>query len=148
MSSYLKTRVNQLEKTVLMLDFFQYRMNILMMPVHEVVYMLKCDKLYKDLVFLNTCIDLIQAGSDFPEAWEKSVYESKLKLKEEEKNKLISFGKCIGKTDTENQKKTVELFRDYFIRQSEYAKDERKKYAAPIMIISFMIGFAVFILII
>lgn len=148
LNSYLKARVNYLEKTIMMIDFFEYRMNILMMPVHEVVYMLKCESIYSELTYLSSCADFIDRGYDFPEAWEKSIYESKAILKKEEKNKLMSFGKSIGKTDAESQHKTIELYRDYFIRQSEYAKEERKKYAVPIMTTCFMMGFAVLILII
>ena len=121
-------------------------MNTLMMPVSEVVYILNNESIYDELRFLKVCSFLLDDGLDFPDAWRQSVLSCKLRLKKEEINKLSVFSTCIGKTDTENQTRTICLFREYFIRQYEFAENERKKYTTPIIISGFLFGCALFIL--
>lgn len=145
---YLKARADILEKTLIMIDSFQFRMNTLMMPMNEIIHTISEDRTYEELTYLKQCDIYLKQGIDFPIAWRNSVEDVCFKLKAEEISKLVAFGECLGKADAENQKITLSMFREYFSDRFKAAVNEKKKYSNPILLTGFLSGCAIFIMLI
>lgn len=60
-------------------------------------------------------------------AWETSLDNSFLRLKDEDRQALKSMGKLLGKTDLEGQLKEIELTENFLETQIIDAKNEREK---------------------
>lgn len=60
-------------------------------------------------------------------AWETSLDNSSLRLKDEDIQALKSMGKLLGKTDLEGQLKEIELTENFLETQIIDAKNEREK---------------------
>ncbi len=146
MFSQFKNRINLLQGILLMIESFSSDINYLMKPTNEIVYELNRNTGLYNLPFISICSDLLMNGEDFPEAWSSAINSAKMPLKKSEKQKLISFGSCIGKTDPEGQKGVIKIYYDYFCDLDEKAKCEDNKYSSAAVTVCFLSGFALFIL--
>lgn len=118
------------------------------LPIDEIFIEIERNGICKQLNFLSCLKKAIESGQDFPDAWSESVYSTYMPLKKSEKEKLMSMGVALGRTDTEGQKNMLRLYYEQFDRCSNEAYAERKKYFFLSQVSGFLFGGAVFILLV
>jgi len=120
----------------------------LSLPLDEILVVINNRGSCKKLTFIALFNEFIDCGSDFPDAWKKSVYSCSLPLKREEKEKIISFGLSLGRSDSENQRSLLKLYSAQFNTYANEAYNLKKKYSLTSAFMGFLCGGAVFILLI
>ena len=116
------------------------------MPLDELIYEISKDGEFSKLAYISACDRLLRQGYDFPCAWQNSIITSDLPLKNDEKEKLVSLGNSIGKTDSEGQKSILKIYYDMFLALSKKADEEKEKYSSTAFLTCFLFGCALFIL--
>ena len=89
----------------------------------------------------------MQKGEDFPTAWKKSIAESGCPYTAEEKSKLSSLGEVLGTTDTDSQITMLNLYEEYMKDFLNKAEKSQSAYGRLSLLMGFLLGFAVFILV-
>ncbi len=142
----LKKRVNLIQGILLMIEFFSSCIKYQMKPIHEIISEINTNTVLYNLAFITVCSDLLNEEVDFPDAWSFAVNSSKILLKKNERVKLISFGNCIGRTDTDSHDGIIKIYYDFFKDAEIRAKYEYEKYSTVAVTVCFLSGFALFIL--
>ena len=142
----LRHRLNFLEDVVYMFVVFKSNISYFHQPLSEIISTF--NKNEKQIDFIRFCTYKLNSGIDFPDAWEDSVKNYCPLLKEEEKVKLIEYGKSIGKTDTENQTVILDTYYRSFECFNNKAKEDFNKYNRTVIAAFFFLGCGLFILLI
>lgn len=143
----LKKRIKLLEETeslILNLKIeFKYRSDILPDVLQRISALTVCN----NLSFLTECCNSVKRGSDFPTAWKTALENSREPYIREEKSRLVSLGEILGTTDTESQLSMLSLYGEYIRGYLVNARRSEEKYGRLCSAVGFMLGFAVFVLV-
>lgn len=142
----LKKRLHFLDDVTYMLSAFSGSISYYRQPLSEMIS--DFNKNENEIEFIKSCTVMLDSDVDFPEAWTTSVEEHCPYLTKEEKIKLIEYGKCIGKTDTEGQKVILDTYYGYFEKYKSKANDDFNKYNRTVIASFFFLGCGIFILLI
>lgn len=148
LSVRLKKRCELFGNLLMLINDFSSEINYLAKPVDEIVIELRKSGKYERVSFISICVDLINSGHDFPEAWCFAIDRCNLPFKAEEKEKLKSLGLIIGRSDINGQNNALKMYYDFFVSFCKRAEEEKEKYFTMTFVTCFLCGCALFILMI
>lgn len=146
-SSRLKKRVEMLEAVEVFISAVSLEIEFISLPVYEILQKITASESCRTLDFIRICLDKMDEGENFKNAWLYSVDSSSLPFKAEESEKLRSLASLIGASDSEGQKAMLTLYLSYFSAFCDKARREYEKYGKSVITLSTVTGMAVLILI-
>ncbi|MBR2078764.1 MAG: stage III sporulation protein AB [Clostridia bacterium] len=146
-SVLLKKRTVLLEKTVSLIINLKVELSYRREAIPSLFRRLSDYSVCRNLDYLPLCEAYMQKGEDFPTAWKKSIAESRCPYTAEEKSKLSSLGEVLGTTDTDSQITMLNLYEEYMKDFLNKAEKSQSAYGRLSLLMGFLLGFAVFILV-
>lgn len=142
----LKSRVELLEKTKLMIEEIKMQLNFLNLPVYEIMKSISKKDYLNKLVYIKDICNMVEEGKDFHFAWLTAMENTYLPYKSEEIERLLHIGLNLGVSDTDNQISMLTLNSKYFDEYIVKAKQQDKKYGNLTMTLGALSGCTIFIL--
>lgn len=123
-------RVRMLEKVRLMLSAAESSVSYLRISAAEMIKSLAENPELKDLRFLKVCLESMEKGTDFRNAWISSVESGVRCLKSEDKALLVSFGEFFGISNVEGQVANCRLHTELISERLAEARRIADRYAS------------------
>ncbi|MDR2654631.1 MAG: stage III sporulation protein AB [Oscillospiraceae bacterium] len=145
----LKARRDELESLCHMAVYISTQIRYACRPLDELFEEMRRESGFWKLPFVAGCSLFMAGGKAFPEAFRKSLEQSKsrMNLWEEDFAVLESLGRELGASDTEGQLKTLALFQEKIARRRDEAIEEYKKNGAIYQKLGFLAGLGLAVLI-
>ncbi len=144
--SLLNDRITYLEKLIEMVEIIRSQLNYSASNIHSLLELLTNQKSFKQMYFLNTCLNELNNGTDFVSSWEYSLSSFKSPLNKEDKEIIVSFGFQLGKSDLEGQLSNCDLYKDRLRLQLDNARKNKEKNGDMYMRLSVLSGVLIVIL--
>ncbi len=124
-SDKLKSRADELEMIVHMLEETKILIRYKAMTVFDIVQALKENVIINQLDFIKKLEPAIE--TPFYISWEKSIVNMQSSLKDSDKKLLKSFGRSLGSSDIDGQLSNIEVYKEDFARIKATADNEFQK---------------------
>jgi len=125
-SKMYENRVIELKEFKNILNIIKTKIKFTYEPLAEIFKQISKDNSTKvEKIFNNMAsqMELVQVKT----AWENSIQEADISIKQEDKDILKKLGKLLGQTDVEGQVSEIEVTETFLDMQIERAEEERKK---------------------
>ncbi|MGB4023833.1 MAG: stage III sporulation protein AB [Acutalibacteraceae bacterium] len=144
LSQKLYQRIKLLEQTNLMLNTIKTQIEYCNTPVREAL------ERFKNLEFVDRCINEWEKGKQFPQAWSDSVDQSVNlnALKKADKEILKAFGNAFGTTDLNGQLNICSFYINQVGENLNDAKEQYKMYGRLYCAMGILSGTAIAIILI
>ncbi len=145
--------INQTEfmrDVLLMISVIRTRLRYDCLPVSDLLRVLCGTDKLKKTDFLFRCLEGVNSGEPFPEAWRNSVEsDSRLcRLLGNRKDDFIRLGAEIGATDVEGQMSCCEYYEQIFEKELTLREENEKKYKKLYPLLGLMLGISAVIIIV
>ncbi len=107
-----------------MLDYIASQIRYSRLPIGDIVRRMSEQRQFEVLPFLKLCRERMGKDEAFPVAWRESAVTEKKRLPQEDFERLLALGDCLGTTDAQEQEKTLLLNADLFAKSYEKARLE------------------------
>lgn len=129
LSDRLNKRVKELDRNLIFIDKLKTCLTYQNLPTNEMIEQLAGDPSCNTLPYLETCCELLQGRTNFPEAWRGAVKQSKGKtsLTEADLAPLLSLSEIVGSADVEGQLSALSMVEELLKRQRQEAREAKEK---------------------
>ena len=150
LSRILTMRVKTLKKLSIMLSNIKNQFEFSCPDLSEMIINLSKKGSLEDLFFLKDCAKRLQDNEAFPTAWRASLLNnrSKLCLKSDDFNSLLSFGEDLGTTAVEGQISICEMYKSLIDESLDNAQKSSQKYSRLFAPLALLLGAAATVMLI
>ena len=150
LSRILTMRVKNLKMISMMFNDIKNLFQFSCPNLNEMIINLSQKGSLSDLFFLKDCAERLKNNELFPIAWRTSLLNnrSKLYLKSDDFNSLLSFGEDLGTTAVEGQISICEMYKNIIGESLDNAQKSSQKYSKLFAPLAILLGAATSVMLI
>ncbi len=141
----MKKRIVILRQFLLLLETVQTQISFINTDLFSLFSYLSENKSINELTFVTKCFESLSKTDDFELLWADCINNFKSPLTKDDSAIILSFGRQLGKSDTEGQIRNCQIHKYQIENQITDAEEKYKKYGNLYLKLGVLSGFLIVI---